>query len=120
MIDLSDTAERIQALIESAGIDATIYWSAAEVPAAPPDTFVVIEPLYASVYQAWGKNIHGRHTIQVRACARTVGETTKLANDVFGVLPATEFEPLTVGPLIKVGSHYDMILTPQTHAVGGD
>lgn len=120
MIDLSVTAERIQSLIEAADIDVTIYWSAAEIPAAPPDTFVVIEPLYASVYQAWGKNIHGRHTIQVRACARTVGETTGLASAIFDVLPATEFEPLTAGPLIKAGSHYDMILTPQAHAVGGD
>jgi len=118
MYDLSDTAEAIQALIEVAAPGVPIYWTAARVPATPPSKFVVIEPLFLNVNQSWGVNTHARHTVQVRACATTIGDATGLAASILAALPATQYELAMAGAPVKVGDHFDMLLTPRTHATG--
>lgn len=118
MYDLSDTAEAIEALIETAVPGLPVYWTAGKVPAVPPDKFAVIEPLFLTVNQSWGVNTHSRHSVQVRACATTIGDATGLAASILAALPATQYEVATAGPPVKVGDHYDMLLTPRTHATG--
>lgn len=120
MINVTPTAERVESLVRARlGSDMPpVYWTAAQVPASElPDEFLVIEPLFATVNQSWNENTHAQHRVQVRACARVLGRATTLAQAVFDSLPATEFATLTVGAPIKVGQHYDVILSPTAHAV---
>lgn len=120
MIDVSLTAQDVEARARAALPDVAVYWTAAKVPAVNvPAEFLIIEPLFANVNQAWAENTHARHTVQVRACAETVGRATELASEVQKALPADVYETPTAGPLIKVGEHYDMILTAVTHANEG-
>lgn len=120
MIDVTTTAQDVEARASAALPGVPIYWTAGKVPASNvPSEFLIIEPLFADVNQAWARNTHARHTVQVRACATTVGRATELASEVQKALPADVYETPTAGPLIKVGEHYDMILTAVTHANEG-
>lgn len=118
-LDPSNTGVRIQDLIQATSSPiktVPVYWGGATLPAPLPDRFIVIEPLFPTEWRAWGEQRAGTHTVQVRACARTVGGSTSLRADIASLLPASEFGTVQHGPTIKVDAHFDSILTATTVA----
>lgn len=118
-LDVSNTGVLAQSLLEAPGAPTAgipIYWDAAHLPSPLPDEFIVIEPLYPLEDRAWGQQRNATHTIQIRACARSKGASTKLRSQIANLLPPTVFGTVTHGPSPKSGSHYDSILTARTIA----
>lgn len=118
-LDVSNAGVRAQALLEAPGSPTEgvpIYWGGANLPQPLPNTFIVIEPLFPTEWRSWGEQRQATHTIQIRACAKSVGGSTSLRASIANLLPATEFGTVRHGPTIKVDAHYDSILTATTVA----
>lgn len=118
-LDVSNAGVRAQALLEaptSPVKDVPVYWGGATLPAPLPDRFIVIEPLFPTEWRSWGEQRQATHTIQIRACAKSIGGSTSLRSAVAALLPASEFGTVRHGPTIKTDSHYDSILTATTVA----
>lgn len=115
-VNESDTGVIIQQLLEHTSAptkDVPIYWDGAVVPAPPPDTFILIEPLFPTLWRNWGC-VQATHTVQIRAVARSVGGATSLRHDIYNLLPRDVFSSVTFGPRFKTDEHYDAIMTVQT------
>lgn len=118
-LDVSNAGVRAQALLEAPGSPTEgvpIYWGGANLPQPLPNTFIVIEPLFPTEWRSWGEQRQAMHTIQIRACAKSVGGSTSLRASIANLLPADEFGTVRHGPTIKVDAHYDSILTATTVA----
>lgn len=118
-LDVSNAGVRAQELIQAPSSpikDTPIYWGGATLPSPLPNSFIVIEPLYPTEWREWGEQRNATHTIQIRACAKSVGGSTSLRSSIANLLPPVEFGTLQHGPTIKVDAHYDSILTARTVA----
>lgn len=118
-LDPSNAGVRAQELLEAPGSPVAgipIYWGGATLPAPLPDRFIVIEPLFPTEWRSWGEQRAATHTIQIRACARSIGGSTSLRAKIASLLPASEFGTVRHGPTIKIDSHFDSILTATTVA----
>lgn len=118
-LDPSNAGVRIQDLLQAASSPiktVPVYWGGATLPSPLPNSFIVIEPLFPTEWRAWGEQRQATHTIQIRACAKSVGGSTSLRSSITNLLPASEFGTVRHGPTIKVDSHFDSILTATTVA----
>lgn len=118
-LDVSNAGVRAQELLEAPGSPVAgtpIYWGGATLPSPLPNTFIVIEPLFPTEWRAWGEQRAATHTIQIRACAKSIGGSTSLRSSIANLLPAGEFGEVRHGPTIRVDSHFDSILTATTVA----
>ena len=96
--------------------DITVFWAGATLPSPLPDRFIIIDPLFPTEWRAWGKQRNATHTVQVRAVGRTRGDSSSLRSQIANLLPAEVFGTVTYGPNMKMGKHFDSILTTRTVA----